>query len=531
MSTTTLVEGRPLSFVISHSYATSFLIGWPVSVAAAACPPAASPPASFPSPPSPPSPPPPAPQLQELICRAQEYFGFDPDRFISLVVCNADALTCPRQTTFAQNGGCNSRPFFGEGIIGREEEGEEVPEYIFQFGEDGFSIEFSMAFVGPALMKIFCGMRSKGSKTVAPSRKDSTMGKDKGGKCSSAVGDWVPEGAINFGLGAASLGAKAAEAAAGVMNTVDATTKTDIGANDNAGEALINDNTCGLKNGNQGECEGASTTPGASFPAGSCKYTAPVDDAPAGTKGTCKADPSKVSKTASLAADGKGVKGTVVAAAVLNNLDALIDVLTDFKFTITLKKERDTASGKGGKGAWAFSIAMPGLRDVDSVWQLVALKLGPDWHKIINLSGGKFCFLGSLCFGLPIQIKTSDDQDATFRAAWTALWQVLKAGFSREKPSGEDWCKGVLQKRKSRLNSKAGQKAKAEGAKKGHGKQVDTGAKPGTVAANKAALENKLKPRPGMNQGGADAKKVIPSGNTAAKTAQLKAAGLKTGPQ
>ena len=53
--------------------------------------------------------------FRNRLCKLKEgSFIASHSKYVSMIICNGDSLLCPRETTFAQNGGCNIRPFFGE---------------------------------------------------------------------------------------------------------------------------------------------------------------------------------------------------------------------------------------------------------------------------------------------------------------------------------------------------------------------------------------------------------------------------------
>eukprot|EP00947_MAST-08B_sp_MAST-8B-sp1_P005600 g5600.t1 len=94
--------------------------------------------------------------IQAWFCDKRDKY-FTDGKYVSLVMCNSDTLSCPRNTQFAQNGGCNIRPFFGDVIIGKIEEGDQKGdvEQQLHFGENGVSVSMSIQFLGDVLGKLF----------------------------------------------------------------------------------------------------------------------------------------------------------------------------------------------------------------------------------------------------------------------------------------------------------------------------------------------------------------------------------------
>ena len=76
--------------------------------------------------------------------------------------------------------------------------------------------------------------------------------------------------------------------------------------------------------------------------------------------------------------------------AFAQNFDALVNMLGDFQVQLKLYKERvdQIAQGLSGVGSWAFEFALPQLRAMETLYQVVANDLGPDWHKILQYKRG-----------------------------------------------------------------------------------------------------------------------------------------------
>ena len=89
--------------------------------------------------------------------------------FVNMIVCNADSLTCPRESVFAQNGGCNIRPFFGDANIGTKDGEDETVLETVQFNENGISVTFALSFIPENIANFIAQMVSKAAPMVLDS--------------------------------------------------------------------------------------------------------------------------------------------------------------------------------------------------------------------------------------------------------------------------------------------------------------------------------------------------------------------------
>ena len=253
--------------------------------------------------------------LRKQICKMKEGgWMAEKQKFLNMVMCNEDSLLCPRETTFAQNGGCNIRPFFGDAIIGEYEGSEKMIQLKFRFSESGVAFRFQLNFIGDWLLAL------KGLSGIVKSVK--AMPK-------------IPQ-----------------------SNSFIGATKTLYKLADSLNEGVTSGMTSGL---------------------------------------TSKAEPTdqgkKFKKT-----NGEGISTAVKVLAFAQNMDAIVNMLGDFQVEIKLYKERQDLVAKGvtGIGNWAFELALPQLREMETLYQVIANNLGPDWHRIIQYKRGKVSFMDSI---------------------------------------------------------------------------------------------------------------------------------------
>ena len=130
--------------------------------------------------------------VRKRLCKWKEsYFIASKNKYLNMVVCNADSLLCPRDTDFAQNGGCNIRPFFGDAVIGNVNDGEKDVQLKFRFSESGVSFRFGINFIAQGVLRI---MKQIGSYLPKPKSvvKAFTAAQKSGvGKWSTKVTKWL----------------------------------------------------------------------------------------------------------------------------------------------------------------------------------------------------------------------------------------------------------------------------------------------------------------------------------------------------
>lgn len=102
-------------------------------------------------------------KFRSWLCKKKKTsFLAQESSFVNMVVCNTQSLTCPRDTTFAQNGGCNIRPFFGDAIIGKQEGEEKTIKTSVRFNEAGISIQFGLTFIPERVARVGAAMLGVG---------------------------------------------------------------------------------------------------------------------------------------------------------------------------------------------------------------------------------------------------------------------------------------------------------------------------------------------------------------------------------
>jgi hypothetical protein len=265
------------------------------------------------------------PKLIAKICKYQKKLidksmSDSPElRTVKMKLCNMDSLACPRDTFYAQNSGCNTRPMFGVAEVYSVANGDETMLYQVNFGERGIKISASFGFVSGGLEKM--------------------------------LKSWVP-------------GATAAAV-------------------------------------------GATMTSGISSAAGN-------------------AVTAEHSNHARLAAEGVG---------------KVAQLLTDFKFAVTLKKGRGSGNADG-TNFWSFDIDLVSLKDIPGLKALFISYLAKGnhhmWTKFIAFAGGHFYMFGQ-DLGEMGGIESSDSQDQAVSSALRAtatMMNVIQKYFSKTVSNG-----------------------------------------------------------------------------------------------
>lgn len=82
--------------------------------------------------------------------------------------------------------------------------------------------------------------------------------------------------------------------------------------------------------------------------------------------------------------------------AFVQNFDAVVNMISDFQVEIKLYKERvnqnlnQVALGLKNTGSWAFEFALPQLREMQTLYDVIGNTLGPDWYKLLQFKRGRY---------------------------------------------------------------------------------------------------------------------------------------------
>ena len=78
--------------------------------------------------------------------------------------------------------------------------------------------------------------------------------------------------------------------------------------------------------------------------------------------------------------------------AFAQNFDAVVNMISDFQVEIKLYKERvkQVALGLKNTGSWAFEFALPQLREMQTLYDVIGNHLGPDWYKLLQFKRGRY---------------------------------------------------------------------------------------------------------------------------------------------